>query len=115
MSKKNETPMQTAHTDIISTLVGLYKPSISSSEVPFAPVRECMVDMYEAAIDPPDVFKTFGVVIGAGGHDSRRTNYLHQSFTKIHVGPNVRKMLWEAYGVVEYRVAFPRMRYACIR
>ena len=68
--KKNETAMKTGHTEIMNTLVSLCKPSPGSCEVPFEPVRERMVELYGIAVDHPDFFKAFQLVLDAGGHDS---------------------------------------------
>ena len=69
LNKKNEASMKTAHTEIMTTLVGLCKPSPGSLEVPFEPVRERMVELYGAAVDHPDFHKAFQLVLDACGHD----------------------------------------------
>ena len=113
LNKKNEASMKTAHTEIMTTLVSLCKPSPGSREVPFEPVRERMVELYGAAVDHPDFCKAFQLVLDAGGHDSPHMKDL-QSFINAHVNPRLRKMRWEAYAVAEYPVEFPKVKNAAI-
>ena len=70
LNKKNEASMKAAHTEIMTTLVSLCKPSPGSREVPLEPARERMVELYGAAVDHPDFYKAFQLVLDAGGHDS---------------------------------------------
>ena len=114
LNKKNEASMKTAHTEIMTTLVSLCKPSPGSCEVPFEPVRERMVELYGAAVDHPDFCKAFQLVLDAGGHDSPHMKDL-QSFINAHVNPKLRKMRWEAYAVAEYPVEFPKVKNAAIK
>ena len=114
LNKKNEASMKTAHTEIMTTLVSLCKPSPGSMAVPFEPVRERMVELYGAAVDHPDFCKAFQLVLDAGGHDSPHMKDL-QSFINAHVNPRLRKMRWEAYAVAEYPVEFPKVRNAAIK
>ena len=114
LNKKNEASMKTAHTEIMTTLVSLCKPSPGSREVPFEPVRERMVELYGAAVDHPDFCKAFQFVLDAGGHDSPHMKDL-QSFINAHVNPKLRKMRWEAYAVAEYLVEFPKVKNAFIK
>ena len=114
LNKKNEASMKTAHTEIMTTLVSLCKPSPGSMAVPFEPVRERMVELYGAAVDHPDFCKAFQLVLDAGGHDSPHMKDL-QSFINAHVNPRLRKMRWEAYAVAEYPVEFPKVKNASIK
>ena len=69
LNKKNEAAMKTSHTEIMNTLVGLCKPD-PHGKVPFEPVRDKMLELYESSVDHPDFYHAFRVVLDAGGHDS---------------------------------------------
>ena len=64
LNKKNEVAMETGHLEIMSTLVGLRKPSPSGS-MPFEPVRDKLIDLYGAAVHHPDIVHAFRLVIDA--------------------------------------------------
>ena len=117
LNKKNEASMKTSHTEIMNTLVGLCKPSPDDMDgkVPFVPVRDKMIEYYGAAVDHPDLVHAFQVVMDAGGHDSPHMADLHE-FTNVYVNPKLRKLRFEAYGVVSpYPVEFPRLKNASLK
>ena len=62
--------METGHAEIMKTLVSLCKPSpesVGSTVVEFEPIRSKMVDLYGAAVDHPDFYKAFKLILDAGG------------------------------------------------
>lgn len=99
LNKCNEVAMQTAHTEIMHTLVRLCKPDPTSNVTRFEPVRDRMVELYGSAVDHPDFHHAFRVVMDAGGHDSPHMQDLH-AFTSVHVNPRKRKLKFEVYAVV---------------
>lgn len=114
LNKKNEAGMKTSHTEIMKTLVGLCKPG-PQGEVPFEPVRDKMIGYYGSAVDHPDFFHAFQLVLDAGGHQSPFMADMHE-FTVVHVNPKLRKMRFEAYGVVApYPLAYPRLKNASLK
>ena len=85
----------------MNTLLGLCKPGPHDvkGRVPWEPVRDKMLDLYGAAVDHPDFYQAFRVVMDAGGHDSPHMADL-QAFTRVYVNPKLRKLRFEAYGVI---------------
>ena len=99
---------------IMNMLVGLCKPD-PHGKVPFEPVRDKMLELYESSVDHPDFYHAFRVVLDAGGHDSPHMADLHE-FTKVYVNPKLRKMRFEAYDVVaDYPIEFPKLKNACLK
>ena len=117
LNTKNEAAMKASHTEMMNTLVGLCKPDPKGmeGEVPFAPVRDKMIEYYGSSVDHPDFLHAFRVVMDAGGHDSPHMQDLHE-FTNVYVNPKLRKMRFEAYAVVSpYPIALPRLKNACLK
>ena len=117
LNKRNDAAMATTHTEILTTLVGLCKPSPHGldGQVPFEPVRDQMMEWYGAAVDHADFLYAFRLVMDAGGHESPHMQDLQQ-FTTIFVNPKVRKMSFDIYGVVaKYPPHFPKIKNACIK
>ena len=117
LNKKNDAAMATTHEEIMTTLVGLCKPSPDGldGQVPFEPVRDKMLEWYGTIVDHPDFLHAFRLVMDAGGHESPHMQDLQQ-FTTIFVNPNLRKMRFDTYGVVAvYPIHFPRIKNACIK
>jgi len=109
--------MKTSHTEIMNTLVGLCKPQPHDldGKVPWEPVRDKMLELYESAVDHQDFYHAFRLVIDAGGHDSPHMADLHE-FTKVYVNPKLRKMRFEAYALVAaYPLQYPRIKNACLK
>lgn len=101
LNKRNEAAMETSHTEIMNTLVGLCKPEPSAVDgvVQFEPIRNHMVDLYGVAVDHPDFHHCFRLVMDAGGSESPHMKDLHD-FTSIHVNSKLRKLRIESYAVV---------------
>jgi len=97
LNKRNEAAMSTAHTQIMRTLVGLCKPEPNG--VPFEPIRSKMVDYYGAAVDHPDFYQAFRLIMDAGGAGSPHMTDLHD-FTSVHVNPAFRNLRFECYAAV---------------
>ena len=117
LNRKNDASMKTSHTEIMNTLVGLCKPSPDAMDghVPFEPIRDKMIEYYGAAADDPHLINAFQVVMDAGGHDSPHMADL-QDFTNVYVNPKLRKLWFEAYGVVSpYPVEFPKLKNASLK
>ena len=119
LNKKNEAAMETAHTEIMRTLVGLCKPSPdydrSSAVAEFETIRNKMLDLYGATVDHPDFIKAFQLVVEAGGADSPHMSDL-QDFTGVFVNPKMRKLRWETYGLVApLPPEFPRVKNALLK
>ena len=100
LNKKNETAMQTGHTEIMKTLVALCKPDPKSHStvVEFEPIRNKMVDLYGCQ-DHPDFHHAFHLILDAGGENNPHMKDLHD-FTSVHVNPKLRKLRFETYAVV---------------
>ena len=92
LNKKNETAMETGHTEIMNTLVSLCKPDPTAKTpvVDYEHIRDKMVDLYGSLVDHPDLHLAFRFVLDAGGADSRHMKDLHD-FTSVHVNPKMRR------------------------
>ena len=101
LNKRNEAAMRTGHTQIMKTLVGLCKPDPRGLDetVPFEPIRSKMVDYYGAAVDHPDFYQAFRLIMDAGGCNSCHISDL-QDFTGVHVNPRLRNLRFECYAAV---------------
>ena len=114
LNKKNEAGMKTSHTEVMKTLVGLCKPG-PQGEVPFEPIRDKMIGYYGSAVDHPDFYHAFQLVLDAGGAQSPFMADMHE-FTVVHVNPKLRKLRFEAYAVVApYPLAYPRLKNASLK
>ena len=116
LNKKNEAAMQTGHTEVMKTLVGLCKPDPRNGlTVPFEPVRDKMIELYGSFVDHPDFHHAFRLVMDAGGADSSHMRDLHD-FTSVHVNPKLRKLRFEAYAVVAVLpFKYPRLKNALLK
>ena len=116
LNKRNEAAMQTGHTEVMKTLVGLCKPDPRNGlTVPFEPVRDKMVELYGSFVDHPDFHHAFRLVMDAGGSESPHMRDLHD-FTSVHVNPKLRKLRFEAYGMVApLPFQYPRLKNALLK
>ena len=117
LNKKNEAAMEIAHTEVMTSLVGLCKPEPGKppTVVVFEPVRDKLVELYGSIVDHPDFHHAFRLVMDSGGYESPRMADLHD-FTSVHVNPKLRKLRFEAYGVVTpLPYEDPRMKNALLK
>ena len=91
LNKKNEIAMQTAHTEVMHTLVKLCKTDPYSGAVAFEPIRDKMLELYGSTIDHPDFHHAIRVVMDSGGSESPHMKDM-QDFTYVHVNPRLRKL-----------------------
>ena len=65
LNKKNDAAMATTHEEIMTTLVGLCKPSPDGldGQVPFEPVRDKMLEWYGTIVDHPNFLHAFRLQI----------------------------------------------------
>ena len=117
LNKKNEAAMETAHTEVMKTLVGLCKPDPTAGDrfVPFEPVRSKMIDLYGSLVDHPNFQCAFRLVLDAGGCDSPHMKDMND-FTSVHVNPKVRKLRFETYAVVApLPIKYPALKNALVK
>ena len=78
-------------------------------------VRDRLLELYGTAVDHPELFQAFRLVMDAGGYQSPHMEDLH-AYTTVYVNPKIRKMRFEAYAVVApYPTCFPRVKNACLK
>ena len=107
--------MQTAHTEVMHTLVKLCKTDPYSGAVAFEPIRDKMLELYGSTIDHPDFHHAFRVVMDSGGSKSPHMKDMHD-FTSVHVNPRMRKLRLETYAVVApLAVDRPRLKNALVK
>ena len=115
LNKHNEAAMKTSHTEIMNFLAGLCNPDPRTGTVPWEPVRDKMVELYGAAVDHPDFFQAFTLVMSVGGGKSLHIKDL-QKFIDTFVNPKNRKMRFEAYPVVTaIGIDYPKLKMASLK
>jgi len=71
LNKKNEFAMKTSHTEIMNSLGEYCDPTPGALEVPWEPTRDKMIALYGSAVDHPDFFQAFRLVLDLGGKTVR--------------------------------------------
>ena len=115
LNKKNEVAMKTSHTEIMNCLAGLCNPTPDTMEVKWEPVRDRMIELYGTAVDHPDFFQAFRLMLDLGGSGSPHVEDLRE-FINFCVNAKVRKMRFEAYPVVTgYPKEAPKLKTSSIK
>ena len=107
--------MKTSHTEIMNCLGALCNPRPGGHEVPWEPVRDRMIELYGPAVDHPDFFSAFRLMLDLGGGNSPHAQDLKE-FTACFVNAKVRKMRFEAYPVVTgVPLTYPKVKVAMMK
>ena len=115
--KRSKQAMETAHIEIMSTLISLCTPDIQRrhGDLHFKIVRDKMRGMFGAAVDNEHFSYFFALVRDAEAVDSAHMQDL-KHFTSAYVNEKFRKICMKVYGVVaQYPRQFPRIKNACIK
>ena len=115
LNKKSEAAMKTSHTEIMNCLGDLCNPRPGNYEVPWVQIRDKMVELYGPAVDHPDFFQAFRLLLDLGGRESPHVLDLRE-FVSCRVNAKVRKMRFEAYPLVTgYPPDVPKLKVASLK
>ena len=107
--------MKTSHTEIMNMLAHLSNPKPGALDVPWEPVRDKMIELYGTAVDHPDFFQAFRLLLDLGGGGSPHVCDLRE-FTACRVNSKYRKMRFEAYPVVTgYSLELSKLKIASLK